>query len=741
MSDVKMNTTVAVVAFVAAISTSTSVLSAPTADAHLSADARAGVLVSKMTQDEKFSWISGPMAIAWNGTPKPDGAIGSAAYYPAIPRLGIPAMQQADASMGVSNLGETRPGDNATAMPSTLLLGATFDPLIAFQAGQVVGSEARAKGFNVQLAGGANLIREPRAGRNFEYVSEDPLLTAVIAGNSISGIQSNNVVSTIKHFAVNSQETGRVLANSVLNESAMRESDLLAFQMAIEIGKPGAVMSGYNLVNGDYASENSFLTKDVLKRDWKYPGWVMSDWGATHSTEKAILAGTDVQSGANIDTQPFFGGPLRIAVESGKVPQARIDDAVRRQLRSLISVGAFDHPAIPGQPIDYMQNRLTAQRVAEAGIVLLRNEGGFLPLAKGAKKILVVGHYADLGVLAGGGSSGVTPVGSILSEGIQLADLALPKVHQPSVPLMAVKAESGAAVVEYSSGKDMAQTLAAARDASAVIIYAEEWRSEGLDGKGLILPDNQDALITAVASANPNTIVVLETGGAVLMPWLESVRSVLSVFYPGSGGAEAIAGVIFGRVEPSGRLPVTFPASEAQLPIQAQRDPDSTTSLPGQPLKGGVFDVSYDKEGSDVGYRWHERENLKPLFPFGYGLSYTSFEYKDFSVHRVNGVLTATVVVKNTGKRRGSDVPQLYVELEGKGGFVRRLAAFEKVALDVGQSKAVTLKVDPRLLARFDSKNQRWVIAADNYTVHLATSASSLVATAKLMVPGQTMAP
>ena len=298
------------------------------------------VVVRHMTDDEKFSWISQLLPVP--GSPPASPVPGAAAYYQPISRLGIPARLESDAGLGVTNRGNVRPGDDATALPSTLLLGATFDPVLAREAGAVIGREARARGFNVQLAGGANLIREPRGGRSFEYVSEDPLLTGLIAGQSVAGIQSERVVSTLKHFAVNAQEDGRVMASSNMGEAALRESDLLAFQIAMETGRPGSVMTSYNLLNGDYTSENDFLINRVLKQDWGYAGWVMSDWGGTHSTEKAALAGLDVQSGAMLDTAPYFGRPLRDAVAAGRVPQARIDDMVRRILRSLFAVGAID---------------------------------------------------------------------------------------------------------------------------------------------------------------------------------------------------------------------------------------------------------------------------------------------------------------------------------------------------------------------------------------------------------------
>ncbi|WP_277983308.1 beta-glucosidase [Sphingomonas faeni] len=695
----------------------------PWDDRRLAPDERARLVVEQMTQDEKFAWLSGPMAININGGRKPEGAIGSAAYYPGIARLGIPAMQQTDASLGVGNLGDVRPGDNATALPSSLVLGASFDPAIATATGEMVGREARAKGFNVQLAGGANLVREPRGGRNFEYISEDVLLTGRLAGYSVAGIQSQGVVATVKHFVLNAQETGRVMVSSDLNEAAMRESDLLAFQIAIENGKPGSVMPGYNLVNGHYASENAFLLNTVLKGEWKYPGWVMSDWGATHSTEKAIMAGLDVQSGANLDAQDFFGAPLRAAVAKGSVSQARIDDAVRRQLRSLFAVGVIDNPPVAGQPIDYSANKLVAQRAAEGGIVLLKNEGDILPLAKGAKRILVVGQHADSGVLSGGGSSSVTPIGSIKVPGYELMGITSEKVYHPSSPLRAIQAEGSAAKVDFVDGKDLGAATRAAHGADVVVIFAEEWRAEGLDAQGLGLPDKQDELIDAMATANPRTIVVLESGGAVTMPWLAKVPAVLAAFYPGSGGAEAIAGVLFGRVNPSGRLPITFPASVTQLPIPAQRDPETTTSNPGTARKGSIFHVSYDREGADAGYRWYVRENLKPLFPFGHGLSYTRFDYSDLTVRPDGDAVVATVTVRNTGARVGADVAQAYVSLSGRGGFPVRLVGFDKVTLAPGESRRIQMRVDPRLIARFDSRAGSWRVAAGTYRLAIGRDA------------------
>lgn len=693
--------------------------------AGLTADQRADIVVKAMTEEEKFAWLSGPMAIPLGDEPLPEGAIGSAAYYPGIPRLGIPAIQQSDASLGVTALGNVRPGDNATALASSLLLAATFNPEMAERTGALVGQEAFAKGFNVQLAGGANLVREPRGGRNFEYLSEDPLLTGIMAGYSVRGIQSQHVVSTVKHFAVNPQETGRVVVSSDLSEAAMRESDLLAFEIANEMGQPGAVMPGYNLVNGEWASENAFLLNEVLKGDWRYPGWVMSDWGATHSAAKAALAGLDVQSGANLDQQAWFAEPLRAAVARGDVPQSRIDGMVRRILRSLFAVGAIDHPAQRHGDIDYMAHRLLAQREAEQGIVLLKNSDAMLPLRRGAKQILVVGAHADHGVLAGGGSSAVTPVGSLRLPGVDFMGIQTDKVFQPSSPLWAIRAESGAENVDFVSGDNLDETLKQAKKADVVILFAEEWRSEALDAQGLALSDEQNTLITAVAAVNPQLVVVLETGGPVTLPWIEQVPAVIEAWYPGSGGGEAIAGVLFGRVNPSGRLPVSFPASEAQLPHPQQVDPESTTSLPGMPVKGGIIHIDYQVEGSDVGYRWFARTGQTPLFPFGFGLSYTTFTRADLQATAEQEGVQVIFTLTNSGARAGAEVAQMYIS-PTDGRFVPRLAAFQRVELQPGECRQVVLTLEPRVIACWDEQQQAWVIDAGRYDIVLGQHAGDV---------------
>ena len=532
------------------------------------------------------------------------------------------------------------------------------------------------------------------------------------------------MVSTVKHFTLNAQETGRVMADSRIEESAHRESDLLAFQIALEEGHPGSVMPGYNLVNGHYAGENAHLLNDILKGEWGFEGWVMSDWGATHNTEKAALAGLDVQSGADFDPEFFFGERLRAAVREGRVPQERIDDMIRRQLRVLFRVGVIDNPPVPGGSIDLAADNSIAQQVAERGLVLLRNDGDVLPATAGLGRILVIGRHADVGVLAGGGSSAVTPTGSIVEpSGIDRtwAD----RVHHPSSPLDAIRAEAHAGRVDFLDGTDHAAAAAEAADADLVVIFVEEWRAEGFDMPGVHLPDGQEDMIVQVAAPNPRTVVVIESGGAIAVPWARHVPAIIASFYPGIGGGPAVAGVLFGRVNPSGHLPVTFPASIEQLPRPTQDDPATTTSNPNQERIGGIFEVDYNIEGSDVGYRWFTREDLAPNYPFGWGLSYTTFAFTELTVTTDGSQVQVTGALTNTGTRAGAAVPQVYIGRSAgdAADFVPRLAAFTRVHLEPGETQAISLDLEPRLLARWDDTMSAFQIAGGRYDLRIGTHA------------------
>jgi beta-glucosidase len=695
--------------------------SRPWLDPALPPDARAGLVVQAMTLDEKIGLVHGHAGMSWRDKPRPDGALGSAGYVPGVPRLGIPPLQETDAGLGIANPRNERPGDEATPLPSGLAITATFDAALAFRAGAMIGAEARAKGFNVLLGPGMNLTREPRNGRNFEYAGEDPLLAGVSAGAMIRGIQENNrIIATLKHYALNAQETSRNVLNVKIAPAAARESDLLAFDIAVEWGEPHAVMCAYNRVNGDYSCENDFLLNQVLKRDWAWPGFVMSDWGAVHSTEKAALAGLDQQSGEEFDSQVFFAQPLKEAVEAGRVPLDRLNDMVTRILRSMFASGVVDDPPKPGGVIDYSAHAATAQAVAEQGFVLLRNRDGILPLTRDLRRIQVIGSHADKGVLSGGGSSQVIPVGGVAIPGLGPQNFPGPLVYDPSSPVKAIAAEAGGVRVDYDEGDDIPRAVDAAKGADAVVIFANQWAAEMFDLPDLALPDGQDRLIEAVAAANPRTVVVLETGGPVLMPWLPRTAAVIEAWYPGARGGEAIARTLFGEVNPSGRLPMTFPVDEGQLPRKIDSNPSKDAGGRAQPA-----DVEYF-EGAQVGYKWFDRKGLKPLFPFGYGLSYTAFDYAGLTAAASGSNLTVSVDVKNTGARPGVDTPQFYLRRPDDADFPVRLVGWSKVWLSPGETRRVTVTVDPRLLARFDEAADGWYIAPGRYTVEAGANASEL---------------
>ena len=715
-----------------------------------SAEARVEALVKAMTLDEKLQLIHGYFPPLAKPVP-PISMIPSAGHIPGIPRLGIPTLRESDASLGVANQIEQRKGDVATALPASIATAATFNPRLAYEGGAMIGAEARAKTFNILLAGGVNLTRDPWNGRNFEYLGEDPLLAGVMVGEHIKGVQSNHIVSTIKHYALNSQETGRTVLDARIDPALLRESDLLAFQIGIEIGQPGSVMCAYNKVNGDYACENDWLLNRVLKQDWAYKGWVMSDWGAVHSTEKAAINGLDQDSGQELDDQMFFDTKFAEAVKAGRIPMSRLDDMVRRILFGVIDSGLMDNP-VPetAQPIDYAAHAEVAQRAAEEGIVLLKNEGNLLPLARSAKKIVLIGAHADVGVLSGGGSSQVRSVGGApveipLTKGAA-ASFARITWHASS-PLKAIKALAPNATVIYVDGSDPKAAAEAARGADMAMVFAWAWRTEAQDPESMALPDNQDALIDAVAAANRKTLVVVEAGGPVLMPWVNRVPAILQAWYPGQRGGEAIANILFGKVDPSGRLPITFPVSTAQAPrpeplglaelhAADARRAAGDKSVYG--MSGGVasFPVDY-REGADVGYRWYAARNEKPLFPFGYGLTYTSFRYANLKVS--DGTkLTVEFDVTNSGKRKGADVPQLYVEAASAAGTrAYRLAGFEKVWLAPGETRHIALTVDPRVIARFAKTGDGtdgWIVEAGAYPLRIGHFAgdAALTGTARL---------
>jgi len=502
----------------------------PWMNSSLSPDLRADMVMKQLTLDEKIQLVHG---IGWGplkaGSPIPPDNNGGAGEVLGIARLGIPPLQQADSAVGVRMAAPQ--SRYATLLPSVLAAASSWDPEAAHLYGDVIGRELRAQGFNQSIGGGVNLARDPRNGRLFEYAGEDPLLAGVTVGHVIRGVQDNQIMGDIKHFALNDQETGRTIVDARISRKAARESDLLAFELGIRIGQPSSVMCSYNKVNGDWACENDWLLNHVLKGAWHFPGFVVSDWDGTHSTEKAAMAGLDMQ----MPGDEYFGAALKEAVTSGRVPLRRLDDMVHRVLRSMFSAGVIDHPPTPRSVVDPFRGREDAQRIAEESIVLLKNDGT-LPLnAAALHSIAVIGAHADVGVLSGGGSAQVdAPGGNAISPTTptQWGEA----VYFPSSPLRYFREHAGGARVQFDAGTDAASAASLARSSDLAIVFADQYMSESGDAPSLSLPGGQDELISAVAAANPRTIVVLITGNPVTMPWIDHVAGVMQAWYPGIAG-------------------------------------------------------------------------------------------------------------------------------------------------------------------------------------------------------------
>jgi beta-glucosidase len=691
-------------------------------DRSLSPDARADAIVRAMTLDEKIHLLHGPLGFAYAGRPAPAGARGGAGFIAALPRLGIPALQLNDGPLGVRNI-VGGPDGRATAFPSSQALTASFDSELAYETGTIMGREARDRGFNVLLAGGANVERDAWNGRNFEYLGEDPVLAGRMVTAQVRGIQSQGVVSTVKHLVANAQETDRHWVDMAVDERSLREIDLLPFEMAVKESGVGSVMCAYNKVNGVYACASAHLLNDILKSEWGFKGWVISDWGATHSTAQSANAGLDQE----FYEEQYFASALKTAVAKGEVSEARIDDMVRRILRSLAATGALDRTESV-QPVDAETGLAVAQRVAESGIVLLQNRDGLLPLrADRLRKIAVIGRRADVGVLAGGGSSCVESIGGVTVDDTppgtvdELIIFASTVWHHSS-PVKAIAAASPSAKVEFASGDDVEAAVRLAAASDVAIVFAWQRRTEGQDLRSLSLPAGQDELIRKVAAANPRTVVVLQTGGAVLTPWAPQVGAILEAWYPGNRGAEAIANVLFGRVNPSGRLPISFPRAEADLPRphppESQADPTKPESAPAHPP---VVNLS---EGLAVGYRWYESRGKEPAYEFGFGLSYTTFAYSNLAV---NPDLSVTFDLANTGKQDGVEVAQLYLEFPPSAGEPsKRLAGWARVKLAPGERRRVSIAPDPYALAIWNAGDNAWQRPAGRYRVHVGASSRTL---------------
>jgi beta-glucosidase len=653
-------------------------------------------LIAQMTLDEKIQMVHGERLTGFIG------------YVPAIPRLGIPELTLTDGPAGIRH----GPG---TALPAPVALAASWDRALAESYGTAMGAEAKAKGQNILLAPMINIVRVPEGGRNFETFGEDPYLTAQIATADIKGIQSQGVIAEAKHYAANNQEKQRLTVSAEVDERTLREIYLPAFEGAVKEAKVASVMAAYNKVNGTYSSENTHLLIDILKEEWGFEGFVVSDWGATHSTVAAANNGLDME----MPTGQFFGAKLSEAVKAGQVSEATINDKVRRILRMMLRFGFFDRPPATG-PIDYNAQAQLGRRVAEAGVVLLKNEGNLLPLdLNGVKSIAIIGPYADRATSGGGGSARMSPLYTISPLG------AITQRVGKKAAIRFVRFVPGTDLSKNDSPTTgaalIADTAKIARSCDLAIVFARDFETEGDDRAGIGLPEEQDLMIAAVLGANKRTIVVLNTGSIVLMnEWVDSAPAIIQTWYSGQDDGNVIADVLFGVVNPSGKLPLTFPRAR----------PDVAVSTPEQ--YPGVSGKGRYSEGVFIGYRHFDKRGIDPLFPFGHGLSYTTFAYSNLKLSRTQikagEPLNVELLVKNTGRRLGAEVVQLYIQdVEASVERpVKELKGFAKVLLKPGQSQPVKFVLDDRSLAFYDTVGKKWRVEPGQFKVLVGSSSRDI---------------
>ena len=797
----------------------------------LSPDQRASLLVSQMTLDQEVQETASVSTAT------------ESREVPAIGSLCVPALLLTNGSAGISTGGPVQ--EPATALPAPISLAATWDPAAAAGYGRVEGAEALDQGRNDVEGPDINIARVPVNGRTFEAYGEDPYLAGQIAAGNVTGIQSQGVIATAKHYDANNQETNRTTINEIIDQRTLREIYMPAFQAAVQAGT-GSVMCSKNLVNGTHACDSAALI-GVLENDWHFPGFVVSDFSSIHSTVQAAGAGTSLE----LPSAQYFGPALASAVQGGQVSKQTVDEMVRRIFSSMFRLGLFDRPAPAPMPIPAAQDGATAQALAQDGTVLLKNGQGTLPLDPGRlKSVALIGPGAATASTGGAGSPKVAPIQAVSPlqaigadaarhhiavsyageppvnlgppaipagalapaggapgqhgllaqyfnngswQGNPAVSRAEPYVDENALPPDGVNsgqaysvrwsgtltpevsgpytlsltthsrsslylngeqiasdggsfpaqtagktvnltagtpypiemdyATSGMAVAELSwqppAGSDnplIDQAVQAAKASQVAVVFAGDQEAEGVDRPDLSLPGFQDQLIQAVAQVNPHTVVVLNTGGPVLMPWLDQVPTVLESWYPGEQDGNAIAAVLFGQANPSGKLPITFPASSTAVPA----------STPAQ--YPGVNGTATYSEGLRVGYRYDDAAGITPLFPFGYGLSYTSFAFSHLVVAGPGappGTVRVDAQVTNTGPRAGTEVAQLYIgDPAAAQEPPRLLRGFQRVTLQPGQSTVVHFSLPASALAYWDTGTQGWATAPGTYQVYVGDSSA-----------------
>ncbi len=724
-------------------------------DPHQPVEARVADVLKQLTLEEKISMVHG----------KDNWTSGG------IPRLGLPALWMDDGPIAVrSGFLQSMPGatdDAATALPNNLGLAATWNPALAFQYGSVIGAEAFRRGKPIMLGPSLNIQRTPLNGRNFEYLGEDPWLTSRMAVGYIKGQAAEGITGTAKHFAANNQETQRNTVDARVDERTLREIYFPAFKAAVQEGGVLSVMGSYNLLNGVHACENDYLLNQVLKGDWGFKGLVVSDWGGVHDTKEAVFNGMDIEmQGRGPDgAQNYLATAYLTGLKDGTYPMATLDDKVSRILYVMTKLGLLDKtssrpPVVPpteAHPLSTPEHQAIARHIEEEAIVLLKNSAGLLPLdAAKYKTIAVIGDNASVKFALGGGSATV-------------------KTPFEITPLVGIKERVGSAVtVNYArgyaapagggrrggaqppaAGADVAtlaaDAVAAAKSADLVIyvggLVHDRFDAEGVDRPDMKLPFGQDALLAQVLAANPKTVVVLLGGGAVEMPWIEQASTLVYGWYPGMEGGHAIASVLFGDVNPSGKLPCTFPKLLADTPAAAGGpeaypglpNPARPAAAPGAPgQRGGgrggnpLIPVSIEtySEKLLVGYRWYDTKKIEPLFPFGFGLSYTKFEYSNLRL--VSGGADGAVIVQfdvtNTGGREGGEVAQVYVHQDHPAleRPEKELKGFAKVDLKPGERQTLTVPLNPTSFAYYDPAKSGWVAEAGSFQIVVGASSRDL---------------
>ncbi|MCQ4086051.1 glycoside hydrolase family 3 protein [Saccharibacillus sp. JS10] len=662
-------------------------------------------LIKQMTLQEKASLCSGKDFWHTKG----------------IERLGIPSVMMTDGPHGLRKQaqGADHLGLNdsvpATCFPSAAGIASSWDRDLIRQMGTALGEECQAENVAVLLGPGANIKRSPLCGRNFEYFSEDPYLSSEIAASHIQGVQSQGVGTSLKHFAVNNQEHRRMSVDAIVDERTLREIYLASFEGAVKKGQPWTVMSSYNKVNGTYASENQYLLNDILKEEWGLEGFVVSDWGAVNERAEGVAAGLELE-------MPTSGGigerKIIDAVNDGSLPLEKLDAAVERMLRIVFRAVA---EKVENASYDKDEHHRLARQVARESMVLLKNEQDLLPL-KRSGKIAVIGELAKRPRYQGGGSSHIKPT-------------KLEVIYDELLK------ESGDAQVDYSSGYSLkndsieenkiAEAVELASKSDVTVLFAglpHAYESEGYDRTHLRLPDNQLRLIQELSSVQPNLVVVLSNGSPVEMPWLGQVKGVLEAYLGGQALGGAIADILFGNVSPSGKLAETFPMRLEDTP--------AFLNFPG------VGDRVEYREGIYVGYRYYDKKAVEPLFPFGYGLSYTSFAYSDLKLSssqvKADEGLTVTVQVENTGKVKGKEIVQLYVrDVESTIDRPQQeLKGFEKIELEPGEKKTVTFTLDRRAFAYYDVEQRDWHVESGAFEIRVGTCSRAIDLTAEVQVQG-----